>query len=781
MTFSDMGLSPETLRAIDEVGYVTPTPIQEQAIPWILQGRDVLGIAQTGTGKTASFTLPMIEILANGRAKARMPRSLILAPTRELANQVSENFTLYGKYHRLSMALLIGGESFTEQEKALDRGVDVLIATPGRLLDLFDRGRIILRDVKVLVIDEADRMLDMGFIPDVEKIVSKLPPLRQTLFFSATMDNQIKRLADAFLQNPKEIRVASRSDTAVTVTQHLVTVALLDKREALRHIIRMEDVKNAFIFCNRKRDVGVLHRSLEKHGFDVCQFHGDMPQSERQATLNAFKAGSVRLMVCSDVAARGIDIADVSHVFNFDVPIHAEDYVHRIGRTGRAGKEGKAFTIASSQDGKHLAAIEKLLGKAIPPITLEGMVSNQQDHEEAEGSRKGSRDDSRGSGGRGRVRGRDRSSSQPTPVVAMTEDSPPHPENETVSEMTSPMSTSSVPSPIAPTSTVENPAAAHSPAAAEAMPHMGVSDSVPSDSRPQPVTTAYERPRHDSKSRDDRPREDRNREDRNREDRNREDRTREDRFGRGKSRRDHPARDVDAMNYGDDVLAFGGYTPAFMLVETTQYTGTLADLPEGYEDEENVGVVNDDTVSLMSAALDEALSGTTPEATPETMLEAATSANPEARKPRRSRRRRPTEREGGKDGVTDGALSPESEDLSLDPSQDPSHADGGNAAVDGTDTVIAVMAEVAPSALVDITIGEDIPVIVEAAKTIEAASPRRRAPRKKAVVADDAASSDTPASDKPAPRRRAPRKKAVTESDSVIAESEVAPPPALLV
>ncbi|NKD86879.1 DEAD/DEAH box helicase [Haematospirillum sp. 15-248] len=372
MNFADLGLSPETLQAVTEVGYSTPTPIQEQAIPWVLMGRDVMGIAQTGTGKTASFTLPMIDILANGRAKARMPRSLILAPTRELANQVAENFTLYGKYHNLSMALLIGGESFTEQEKLLDRGVDVLVATPGRLIDLFERGRIILRDVKILVIDEADRMLDMGFIPDVERIVSLLPPLRQTLFFSATMDDQIRRLTNVFLNNPKEVKVARQATAAETVLQKMLVVQSGAKRETLRRILQVEDVRNAFIFCNRKRDVSILHRSLKKHGFDCAQLHGDMAQSERTATLAAFKAGEIRLMVCSDVAARGIDIADVSHVFNFDVPLHAEDYVHRIGRTGRAGRDGVAWTIATEEDAKLVASIEKLTGKEIPRVAIEG-------------------------------------------------------------------------------------------------------------------------------------------------------------------------------------------------------------------------------------------------------------------------------------------------------------------------------------------------------------------------------------------------------------------------
>jgi superfamily II DNA/RNA helicase len=388
MTFADLGLGPEILKAVEEAGYQRPTPIQEQAIPVILMGRDVLGVAQTGTGKTAGFTLPMIEILAGSRAKARMPRSLILAPTRELASQAAENFEIYGKYHRLTMAKLIGGESFVDQEKLLDRGVDVLIATPGRLIDLFDRGRILLNDVKVLVIDEADRMLDMGFIPDVERIVSLLPKIRQTLFFSATMAPEIRRLADAFLMNPKEISVTPSASTATTVEQFLIVCDEVDKREALRQLIRNEDVKNALIFCNRKRDVDILFRSLNKHGFDAVQLHGDMAQSARTETLERFKAGGVRLMVCSDVAARGIDISDLSHVFNFDVPHHSEDYIHRIGRTGRAGKQGRAFTIAAPEDGKAVAAIQQLTGQTVPRITLEGLAEQELDME-ADGRRRG--------------------------------------------------------------------------------------------------------------------------------------------------------------------------------------------------------------------------------------------------------------------------------------------------------------------------------------------------------------------------------------------------------
>ena len=373
MNFSEIGLGPEVLRAVEDAGYTQPTPIQEQAIPWVLQGRDVLGCAQTGTGKTASFTLPMIEILANGRAKARMPRSLILEPTRELAAQVAENFETYGKHHKLNMALLIGGESFGDQIKKLDRGVDVLIATPGRMIDLFERGNILLSDIKIFVIDEADRMLDMGFIPDIERIVGLLPKMRQTLLFSATMPPEIKRLADTFLMNPREVSVSPPASMAETVTHALTVVQPEDKRKALRHLLGTEDVKNALIFCNRKRDVATLHKSLEKHGFNAGALHGDMPQSKRTETLDQFKRGEITLLVCSDVAARGIDIAGLSHVFNFDTPLHAEDYVHRIGRTGRAGRQGRAFTIANPEEGKQVAAISKLIKREIPLISIDGV------------------------------------------------------------------------------------------------------------------------------------------------------------------------------------------------------------------------------------------------------------------------------------------------------------------------------------------------------------------------------------------------------------------------
>jgi superfamily II DNA/RNA helicase len=371
--FAPLGLSEPILHALHDKGYLRPTPIQAQAIPTVLMGRDVLGCAQTGTGKTAGFTLPLLDILSGSRSRARMPRSLILEPTRELALQVAENFVQYGKYLKLNHALLIGGESMTDQKEALAKGVDVLIATPGRLIDLFERGGLLLTDVRVLVIDEADRMLDMGFIPDIERIVAMLPKTRQTLFFSATMAPEIRRLADAFLSNPKEITVSKPASVATTITSGLVLVNHHDKREALRRLIRSEDVQNALIFCNRKRDVDILLKSLLKHGFSAGALHGDLAQSVRFATLEKFKAGELRLLVCSDVAARGIDIGGLSHVFNFDVPHHAEDYVHRIGRTGRAGKEGRAFTIAAPEDRLAVEAVEKLIAAPIPRIEIPGL------------------------------------------------------------------------------------------------------------------------------------------------------------------------------------------------------------------------------------------------------------------------------------------------------------------------------------------------------------------------------------------------------------------------
>lgn len=375
MSFEALGLSDGILKAIKGVGYEKPTPIQEKAIPIVLMGRDLVGLAQTGTGKTAGFTLPMIEILSGGHAKARMPRSLILAPTRELAAQVASNFELYGKNQNLTMALLVGGESMGDQIKILEKGADVLIATPGRLLDLFERGQILLNDIKVFVIDEADRMLDMGFIPDIERIVSVLPQMRQTLLFSATMPSEIQKLTEKFLHNPKSIEVSPPASTADRVEQALVWVNARDKSEALDVLLQEEDVKNAFIFCNRKKDVDKLAAWLDRRGYKAKGMHGDMPQVVRTETLRAFKENEIVLLVCSDVAARGIDIKGVSHVFNMDIPMNADDYVHRIGRTGRAGQSGMAWSFASPEDKKFVDAVESLIGQKIEVCDIEGLDS----------------------------------------------------------------------------------------------------------------------------------------------------------------------------------------------------------------------------------------------------------------------------------------------------------------------------------------------------------------------------------------------------------------------
>jgi superfamily II DNA/RNA helicase len=365
MTFADLGLSDELLQAVTESGYSEPTPIQASAIPSVLMMRDIIGIAQTGTGKTASFVLPMIDILAHGRSRARMPRSLILEPTRELAAQVAENFEKYGKYHKLSMALLIGGVSMGDQTAALEKGVDVLIATPGRLMDLFGRGKILLNGCSLLVIDEADRMLDMGFIPDIEEICTKLPKQRQTLLFSATMPPPIKKLADKFLSNPKTIEVARPATANINIKQWVVAVSASKKRERLQQLLQAEDVKTAIIFSNRKTTVRELNKALQRAGFRSSEIHGDMEQSQRIAELDRFKAGDVNILVASDVAARGLDIKGVSHVFNFDAPWHPDDYVHRIGRTGRAGATGVAFTLVTPDDAENIQNIEKLTGLAI--------------------------------------------------------------------------------------------------------------------------------------------------------------------------------------------------------------------------------------------------------------------------------------------------------------------------------------------------------------------------------------------------------------------------------
>ncbi len=406
--FSDLSLSPKVLKAVEEAGYESPTPIQAGAIPPALEGKDVLGIAQTGTGKTASFTLPMITMLARGRARARMPRSLVLCPTRELAAQVAENFDTYSKYVKLSKALLIGGVSFKEQDILIDKGVDVLIATPGRLLDHFERGKLLLTGIEVMVVDEADRMLDMGFIPDIERIFSLTPFTRQTLFFSATMAPEIERITNTFLSAPARVEVARQATASETIEQAVVLFRASrrdrlakEKRDVLRRLINGEGdaCTNAIVFCNRKTDVDIVAKSLKKHGYDAAPIHGDLDQSQRMKTLDGFRDGSIRFLIASDVAARGLDIPLVSHVFNYDVPSHSEDYVHRIGRTGRAGRDGKAIMISTPADEKNLDAIEKLIAKEIPraenPLAAPAEESSAE--ETAEKPKR-----SRGGQGRGR-------------------------------------------------------------------------------------------------------------------------------------------------------------------------------------------------------------------------------------------------------------------------------------------------------------------------------------------------------------------------------------------
>jgi superfamily II DNA/RNA helicase len=411
MSFSHLGLSDKVLAAVAATGYTTPTPIQEQAIPHVLARRDVLGIAQTGTGKTAAFVLPMLTMLEKGRARARMPRTLILEPTRELAAQVKENFDKYGAGQKLNVALLIGGVSFGDQDTKLTRGVDVLIATPGRLLDHTERGGLLLTGVELLVIDEADRMLDMGFIPDIERICKMIPFTRQTLFFTATMPPEIRRITETFLHNPEKVEVSRPATTAVGVAQFQVAVSREphEKRETLRRLLRdAKDLNNAIIFCNRKREVALLHKSLQKHGFSVGALHGDMDQSARTAALDQFRKGEIPLLVASDVAARGLDIPTTSHVFNFDVPHHADDYVHRIGRTGRAGRAGTAISIVTPLDQKSMVAIEKLIGQTIPRVdsgvetSVDGVTAPSSGEAEQprrsrsrEGSREGAREGSR--------------------------------------------------------------------------------------------------------------------------------------------------------------------------------------------------------------------------------------------------------------------------------------------------------------------------------------------------------------------------------------------------
>ena len=433
MTFLELGLSPEVLRGVEEAGYTEPTPIQRKSIPAVLQGRDVLGCAQTGTGKTGAFSLPMIDILASSRARARMPRALILEPTRELADQVEDAFEVYAKYHKLTTALLIGGVSMDVQSRKLERGPDVLIATPGRLLDHVERGQVVLRGIQILVIDETDRMLDMGFIPDVQRIVRLLPAKRQTLFFSATLSPEIRTIGDEFVSDPKEIAVSPPASASELVRQGLVKTTRSGKMKTLYKLIESEGVDNALVFSNRKRDVDVLARELKSRGFSAAPIHGDLAQAVRMDTLEKFKQGEIKYLVASDVAARGLDIQALPFVINYDVPIHAEDYIHRIGRTARAGLPGTAFTLALPDDSKFLAAIHALIGKPIPEIKLDGTKLAKPSSEPVEDGEETSpapkrAPRSRGRSSRGRVKrsknSETKKSTAPTQSAEKTEPAP---------------------------------------------------------------------------------------------------------------------------------------------------------------------------------------------------------------------------------------------------------------------------------------------------------------------------------------------------------------------
>ena len=378
-SFSNLSLAPQLARAVAEMGYETMTPIQEQAIPVVLEGKDVMGAAQTGTGKTAAFALPLLQRMMKhenaSTSPARHPvRALVLLPTRELAVQVAEQVELYAKYTNLRSAVVFGGMDMKPQTLALKAGVEVLVATPGRLLDHIEAKNAVLNQVEYVVLDEADRMLDIGFLPDLQRILSYLPKQRITLLFSATFSPEIKRLASSYLQDPVTIEVARSNATASTVEQHFYSVDADDKRRALHQILKARGMKQAFVFVNSKLGCARLARSLEKEGLKTTALHGDKSQDERLKALEAFKSGEVDLLVCTDVAARGLDIKDVPAVFNFDVPFNAEDYVHRIGRTGRAGASGLAVSFVASSDQRLVTDIEKLIKTK---IELEPMVFDE--------------------------------------------------------------------------------------------------------------------------------------------------------------------------------------------------------------------------------------------------------------------------------------------------------------------------------------------------------------------------------------------------------------------
>ena len=528
--FSTLGLSPATLQAVADTGYTEATPIQAQAIPVALAGRDILGIAQTGTGKTAAFTLPMIDRLGAGRSKARMPRSLVVAPTRELADQVAASFERYSKGQKLSWALLIGGVSFGDQEMKLDRGVDVLIATPGRLLDHFERGKLLLTGVQILVVDEADRMLDMGFIPDIERIFKMTPANKQTLFFSATMPPEITRLTKQFLKDPIRIEVTKAASVVDTISQHIARVPVSDpaaKRLALRALVSRDGVRNGIVFCNRKSEVDIVAKSLRKHGFDAAAIHGDLDQSQRMKTLDSFRKGELKLLVASDVAARGLDIPDVSHVFNYDVPHHADDYVHRIGRTGRAGKNGDSITLVTPADGRNLDKVLRLIGKAPEELKLDVDWSQAKS------------DDTRSRERRPRPERRERSYGRPTSEtsVASMEPTTPTPRAEP-----------------APRSEVTR-ADAGRPAPAPARRHEPAPRVEPA-LRAEPTPVAVEADRSESPRRSRRERQHREPRD--------HDRTAERPPARAEPRRESPASSRGRDDDDRRVVGFGSEVPAFL-------------------------------------------------------------------------------------------------------------------------------------------------------------------------------------------------------------------------
>jgi superfamily II DNA/RNA helicase len=535
--FSALGLSAATLKAVAETGYTVATPIQAAAIPVALAGRDVLGIAQTGTGKTAAFTLPMIDRLAAGRSKARMPRALVVAPTRELADQVAASFEKYAKGQRLSWALLIGGVSFSDQELKLDRGVDVLIATPGRLLDHFERGKLLMTGVQLMVVDEADRMLDMGFIPDLERIFKLTPAKKQTLFFSATMPPEITRLTKQFLRDPERIEASRPATTNENIVQYVVRLPVTDakaKRTALRHIITRDDVQNGIVFCNRKSEVDIVAKSLRTHGFDAAAIHGDLDQATRMRTLEMFRKGELKLLVASDVAARGLDIPAVSHVFNYDVPHHADDYVHRIGRTGRAGRSGEAYMITTPADARNLDKVIKLIGQTPAELTIDLDWDELKDSPRREKERKG----------RDRERAREHSRDR-TPAPAPREQQ----------ASTTPLSNAPAIDPDAPPpAAAERPARAPRPERAERTERPQRAERPPQAERPQRAERAEQPERREPPQRAERaepaergPRRDRDRAPQ------RDAEQREPR-GRGREREDN-----------DRVVGFGSDTPAFLL------------------------------------------------------------------------------------------------------------------------------------------------------------------------------------------------------------------------